>query len=290
MDFLGIREFISVVENRGFTAASKKLKISVAQVSRQVSALEDRLGAKLLQRTTRKVTLTELGTQFYQQCRPLVDALQDAENSVMDLQRKPVGTLRLTAPVAYGERILSPIISDFSALYPELTITVELSNQRLDLVEGGYDVAIRLGQLQSSSLIARKLKDRTLYVCAAPEYLDKYGTPHSLSELKQHNCLLGTLDHWRLSDAGKTRNVTVTGNIRCNSGPSLLIAALKANGIVQLPDYYVAPYLESGELVPLLQKFSPETEGIWAVYPENRHMLPKVKLFIDYLTLHLSEE
>jgi len=287
MDFLGIREFISVVENRSFTAASKHLKVSVAQVSRQVSALEDRLGAKLLQRTTRKVTMTELGTLFYHQCRPLVDGLQEAENSVMDLQRKPVGNLRLTAPVAYGEQIIAPLICNFSRQHPDLHLDMNLSNQKFDLIEGGYDVAIRLGQLQDSSLKARKMGDRFLHVCASPDYLQKYGTPYSLSELKQHNCLLGTLDHWRLSDGGKTRSMTVSGNMRCNSGPSLLCAALRGNGIVQLPDYYVAPYIESGDLVPILKKFSPETEGIWAVYPENRHMLPKVKLFVDFLAQNI---
>lgn len=208
----------------------------------------------------------------------------------MDLQRKPIGKLRLTAPVAYGERIIAPHICDFSRLHPDLHIDMELNNQKFDLIEGGFDVAIRLGKLENSSLKARKLGDRFLHVCASPDYMRKFGAPHSLSELRHHNCLLGTLDHWRLSDGDKTKNISVTGNMRCNSGPSLLCAALAGNGIVQLPDYYVAPHLANGDLIPILQKFSPETEGIWAIYPENRHMLSKVKLFVDFLAKKIPQD
>ena len=289
MNLLGILEFLSVVENHSFTAAAKQLKTSVAHISRQVSALEDRLGVKLLHRTTRKVTPTDLGQQYYQQCRPLFDGLKDAENSIINLHDKPVGHLHVTAPVAFGERIIAPLLSDFLNQYPNLQINLELTNRKLDLIEGSIDLAIRLGNLESSNLKARKLSTRHLHICAAPGYIEKYGTPYSLSELNNHNCLLGTLDYWKLSDKGKNKNIRVSGNMRCNSGPALLCAALMGNGIVQLPDYYVSSHISKGELIPLLKSYDPETEGIWAVYPPSRHMLPKVRIFIDFLTSKLSK-
>jgi len=288
MQWEGISEFVYVAENESFTLASKKMGISTAQVSRQVSALEKRLNIKLFYRTTRKVSLTEEGRIFYQHCRGVLDGLNTAELAVTNLQSKPQGRVKLTAPVTYGEQQILPLVNDFAVQYSELEVTANLSNQQVDLVEEGYDLAIRLGKLADSTLMAKKLGTRTNYVCAAPSYLEKHGIPHSLSELNKHNCLQGSLDYWHFVDEGKERNVRIRGRLSYNSGYSLTDAALKGLGIVQLPDYYVQQYIESGELITILDNYREPDEGIWAVYPQNRHLSPKIRLLVDYLVKHLA--
>lgn len=288
MQWQGISEFVYVAENESFTQAAKKMSISTAQVSRQISALEQRLNVKLFYRTTRKVSLTGEGRVFYQHCRSILDGLDAAERAITSLQSRPQGQIKLTAPVTYGEQQILPLINDFAAQYSELEVSANLTNQQVDLVEGGYDMAIRLGKLADSTLVAKKLGTRTNYVCAAPAYLDKYGIPHSLSELHRHRCLLGSLGYWHFNDVGKEKNVRVNGRLRYNSGYSLVDAALKGLGIVQLPDYYVRQHLASGALLSLLDNYREPDEGIWAVYPQNRHLSPKVRLLVDYLVEHLA--
>ena len=289
MKWDGISEFVYVAEYESFTKAAKKIGISTAQVSRQVSALEQRLNIKLLYRTTRKVSLTEEGNVFYQHCRGVLDGLDAAEQAVTHLQSKPQGMIKLTAPVTYGERQLIPLVNDFMVQYDDIEVTALLSNQQLDLVEDSYDLAIRIGKLRDSTMMAKKLSSRTNFVCASPSYIEKYGIPHSLTELGQHNCLLGTLDYWHFKESGKEKNIRVAGRVRYNSGYSLVDAAIKGLGIVQLPDYYVQKHLESGELVSLLDNFREPEEGIWAVYTHNRHLSPKIRLLLDYLAAHLSK-
>ncbi len=283
MKWQGIYEFVAVAETESFSLAAKNLKISTAQVSRQITALEKRLQVKLFYRTTRKVSLTQEAQLFYQHCRNLLDGLDAAEQAITNLQSSPQGKIKLSAPVTYGEQKIQPLVNDFLCLYSEIEISTELTNNRVDLVEGGFDLAIRLGQLQDSSLIAKKLSQRVNYVCASPSYLQKQGEPHSLSELKQHNCLLGTRDYWRFSELGKEKNLRVTGNLRCNSGVALVDAALKDMGIVQLPDYYLQQYINSGQLVKILTQFQEPEEGIWALYPHNRHLSSKIRMLVDFL-------
>ena len=287
MQWDGISEFVYVTENESFTLASKKMAISTAQVSRQVSALEKRLNVKLFYRTTRKVSLTEEGRVFYQHCRSVLDGLDAAERAITNLQSKPQGKIRLTAPVTYGEQQILPLMNNFMKQYDDVEVFAYLSNQQVDLVEEGYDLAIRLGKLSDSSMMAKKLGKRTNYVCASPAYLEKHGIPHSLTELNKHSCLLGTLDYWHFRESGRERNIRVTGKLRYNSGFALVDAALKGLGIVQLPDYYVQRHLQSGELTTLLYNYRVPDEGIWAVYPQNRHLSPKIRLLVDYLAKQL---
>lgn len=283
MQWEGISEFVYVAENESFTQASKKMAISTAQVSRQISALEKRLNIKLFYRTTRKVSLTEEGRVFYQHCRSVLDGLAEAERAITNLQSKPQGKIKLSAPVTYGEQQILPLLNDFMLQYRDVEITAYLSNQQVDLVEESYDLAIRLGKLSDSSMMAKKLSKRTNYVCASPKYLQQFGIPHTLSELTKHNCLLGTIDYWRFNESGKERNLRVNGRLRYNSGPGLVNAALKGLGIVQLPDYYVENYLQTGELISFLDNFRVADEGVWAVYPQNRHLSPKIRLLVDFL-------
>lgn len=288
-DWEGVSEFVAVAEAESFTQAAKRLEISTAQVSRQVSALESRLATKLLHRTTRKVSMTEVGRIYYQHCRQVLDGLEEAERAITNLQSKPRGLLKITAPITYGERTLTPLINDFAARYPELEIRVNLTNQKIDLIDEGIDLAIRLGQLEDSSMMAKRLGSRTQYVCASPDYVERFGMPHSLSELDQHNCLQGNLDYWRFQEEGKARNIRVRGSLSCNSGRALVDAALKGVGITQLPDYYVTPYIETGELVTLLSQYRQPDDGIWALYPHNRHLSPKVRLLLDFLAEELKQ-
>jgi len=284
----GVSEFVAVAEAESFTKAAKRLGISTAQVSRQVSALETRMATKLFHRTTRKVSVSEVGRIYYQHCRQVLDGLEEAERAITNLQSTPRGLLKITAPVTYGERTLAPLVNDFIAKYPELEVKISLTNQKVDLIDEGYDLAIRLGQLEDSSMMAKRLGSRTQYACASPGYVSTFGIPHSLSELEQHNCLLGTLDYWRFQENGKTKNVRVKGNLSCNSGHALVDAAIKGIGIIQLPDYYVLPFLEDGQLIPLLEQNRQPDEGIWALYPHNRHLSPKVRMLLDYLSEALS--
>lgn len=284
----GISEFVAVAETASFTAAAKRLDISIAQVSRQVSALESRLSTKLFYRTTRKVSVTEAGQIYYQHCRQVLDGLEEAERTMTNLNLVPKGQLRLTAPVTFGEKAIAPLVNDFVLRYPELEVQLNLTNQKLDLVAGGYDLAVRLGKLEDSNMMAKRLSSRALYVCASPEYLSAHGAPHSLSALEQHNCLQGNLDYWRFQEHGKPHNIRIKGNIVCDSGWALLDAAVKSIGIIQLPDYYVQPSLASGELVSLLDHYQEADDGIWAIYPHNRHLSPKVRMLLDYLSESLQ--
>lgn len=279
----GVCEFVAVAETESFTLASKKLRISVAQVSRQVSAIENRLQIKLFHRTTRKVSLTENGAVFYKHCRKVLDDLSEAEDIIASLHKKPSGKIRISAPVTYGEEVITPIINDFLLAYPDISIQLDLSNARADLLNDGYDLAIRLGELDDSRFIARKLTSRTVFVCASPEYLMKNGAPSTLKELKQHNCLVGTADHWHFQNRGKSEYIRVNGTLRCNSGHGLTNAALKGIGLIQLPHYYVQSYIDSGELTVLLEEYQRPDEGIWAIYPDRNYLPFKTNALINFL-------
>lgn len=278
----GVSEFVAVAEAESFTKAAKRLGISTAQVSRQVSALEARLATKLFHRTTRRVSTTEVGRIYQLHCRQALDGLDEAERAITNLQSSPRGSLKITAPVTYGEMTIAPLVNSFVAQYPELEVKLNLTNQKIDLIDEGYDLAIRLGELEDSSMMAKRLSSRTQFVCASPNYLTSFGFPHSLSELDQHNCLQGTMDYWRFEEKGKTKHVRVKGNLSCNSGHALVDAAIKGIGIIQLPDYYVQSFIDDGQLVPLLEQNRSPEEGIWALYPHNRHLSPKVRMLLEH--------
>ncbi|MGB1092030.1 MAG: LysR family transcriptional regulator [Oceanobacter sp.] len=290
----GIREFVAVAEQGGFTRAAERLGISVAQVSRQVSALEDRLNTELLHRTTRKVTLTEAGQRFFQHCQPLLEGLTEAERAVSSYQQNPVGEIKLTAPITMGESQIAPLLLSFMQQYPKINVRLNLTNQTLDLLEGGYDLAIRIGKLPDSSLKARQLSSRSLHLCASPDYLAQHGHPHTLNELGRHNCLLGTLDYWRFVERShgqeKERLLRVNGSLRINSGHALKDAALQGIGMVQLPEFYVADDLASGRLIEVLPAYRPSNESIWAVYPGTRHLSTKIRLLVDHLVQELNAD
>ncbi|MBA1315841.1 LysR family transcriptional regulator [Pseudomonas monteilii] len=279
----GIDEFVAVAESGQFTAAAERLGVSSSHISRQIARLEERLQTRLLYRSTRRVTLSEAGQTFLQHCQRLQDGREEALRAMGDLASEPKGLLRMTCAVAYGERFIVPLVTRFMALYPQLRVKVELSNHTLDLLQEGMDLAIRLGRLADSRLVAARLAPRRMYLCASPAYLERYGRPHSLSELARHNCLVGSSDLWALQQDGREISQRVQGNWRCNSGQAVLDAALQGIGLCQLPDYYVLEHLNTGALVSLLEAHQPPNTAVWALYPQQRHLSPKVRRLVDYL-------
>jgi DNA-binding transcriptional LysR family regulator len=286
----GVTEFVAVAETESFTAAAKQLEISTAQVSRQVSALEKRLATKLLHRTTRKVSVSEAGNIYYQRCRQILEDLETAEDAISDMQSHPTGKLKITAPVTYGEATIAPLVNSFLALYPDLDVEINLSNLKKDLIEEGFDIAIRQGNLADSTMMAKRLSSRTFYVCASPDYLEAHGTPLTPRDLEKHNCLQSMNDYWYFQKNGKPQNIRLSGNLRSNSGHVLLDAALKGIGIVQLPGDYVCSYtdIDDNRLTILLEDYRAPDQGVWALYPQNRHLSSKVRLLLDYLGEQLA--
>ncbi|WP_298187883.1 LysR family transcriptional regulator [uncultured Pseudomonas sp.] len=285
----GLDEFVAVAECGQFTAAAERLSLSSSQVSRQIARLEERLQTRLFYRSTRRVALTEAGQTFLQHCQRLQDAREEALRAIGDLSSEPKGLLRMTCAVAYGERFIVPLVTEFMIQHPQLRVDIELSNRTLDLLHDGLDLAIRLGRLQDSRLVAARLASRQMYLCAAPEYLQRYGRPHSLSELSQHNCLIGNSDLWSFTANGQDASMRVQGNWRCNSGQAVLEAALRGIGLCQLPDYYVLEHLRSGALVSLLDNQQPPDTAVWAIYPQQRHLSPKVRQLVDFLKQGLGQ-
>lgn len=282
--FDGLEALVAVVEQQSLSGAARMLGVSVAHVSRQLKALEKRLGSQLIKRTTRQLMVTDSGELYYQHARALLDGLEQAEDAVSTLEGHLQGRLRITASTAFGERYVAPAVMSFLGQYPELKIDLILSNANLDLVADGIDLAIRLGKLEDSSHIARKLAPRRLYICASPAYLAAHGTPQSLDELHQHSCLLGTLGYWQ----GRTGPIQPDARLRINSGQVLLEAALDGLGLVQLPDYYVLEHFKNGALVELLPQLKPRESAVWALYPARLAQTPRVARFIAHLEAHLQ--
>jgi DNA-binding transcriptional LysR family regulator len=283
----GIEAFVEVVRLGTFAAAARRLNVSNSHVSRQVALLEQELGLPLLYRTTRQIHLTDAGERYYARCRELLDGFREAEFDLQSLQERPHGVLKLGCATTFGERFIAPLVNDFLRLHPQLEMRLYLTNRQVDVIDEGYDVVVRMGTLQDSSLVARRLCERREFVVASPSYFQGVSQPHSVAELSQHRCLIGTRDQWRFDIDGLHREVRVSGPWHANSGLALLDAALKGLGLAQLPDYYVMPYLARGELVDVLTAFQCRDAGVWAVMPHHRQHAAKVRQFVDYLVENL---
>ncbi len=289
MDRLGaMAVFARVVEMESFSGAARDLGLSKSADSKRVGRLEDRMGLRLLNRTTRRLSLTEAGAAFYQGCRRVVAEAEAAERAVTRLARAPRGRLRVNAPMSFGVRHLAPALPDFMARYPELTVDLALNDRVVDLVEEGFDLAIRIARLADSSLIARRLAPNRLVLCAAPAYLERHGAPRAVADLKGHECLLYSYlaagGVWRLCGPGGERRLRVTGRLRINNGDALLAAALGGFGVALLPCFICGQDLRAGRLIHVLPEWSgPADTAIAAVYPASRNLSPKVRVFVDFL-------
>jgi DNA-binding transcriptional LysR family regulator len=287
----GIDEFMHVVETGSFTGAAERLGMSKSYVSKQISQLEDRLKARLLQRTTRKLTLTEVGEIFYRECLPMAAQFDFAESAVADMQGKPQGTLKLALNSRFGVQYMAGAVAAFSRAHPELSVEVHSSFRDVDLVAEGFDLTIRYGRLEDSSLIARSIGGHMLCLCAAPEYWKANGQPQTMEELANYNCLTGPERYWMLnSSEGVTTKVKVTGTWLSEDGATIKAAALSGIGVAQLPDFYVKEAVEAGRLVKLHQPWSRYHRETWAVYPHSKHLSTKVRFFMDFLVNYFARD
>jgi DNA-binding transcriptional LysR family regulator len=289
-----MRVFSQVVESGSFSAAADQLGLSATATSRQVADLEAHLHTRLLNRTTRRVSLTESGRAFYERSVQLLAELEEAEQEALRAAVVPRGTIKLTTAVNFGVRHVAPAIAGFLAAHSEVRFDVSLSDRLVDLVEEGFDLGIRIGAPGSENIVARKLGETRLVPCASPAYLAAHGAPQAPEDLAGHNCFtyeyVTPRNLWRFRDpAGGERSVRVRGNLHSNNGDLLAEAAALGAGIVFEPAFIVGPEVRAGRLVPLLQDFEPPAMPIYAVYPSRKHLSAKVRLFVDFLIERFSE-
>jgi len=278
-----VSTFSKVAESQSFSEAASELGISKSYVSKIVRELEDSIGAQLLSRSTRKVVLTSFGREFLGRCRLPVGELDRMRLSAHDLSGAIGGPLRISVAGIFGERYIAPLTFELSKKYPKLEIELVFESRVVDLIAENYDLAIRFGQLEDSSLIARKIASRMEFVCASKEYLERAGFPHYPAELSGHNCLSIGSKEWVFDVDSKRVGVSISGNFRSNNPRSVLEAALCGIGIAKLPGSYVSTHIQKGELVTLLGEFSLPTSDIWIVTPYRHEMSANVKVFIKEL-------
>jgi len=289
-----LETFSAVVENGSFTAAADALGISKPVVSKQVSQLERHLGVQLLQRTTRRLRLTQAGEVFASYSHRIMSDVREAEQSVLPLQSEPQGRLRISAPESLATSLLPEVLLSFQQQFPRIELDIHISGRLVDLVEEGIDVALRVGELEDSSLIARLLMPCSFHACASPGYLKKHGTPKHPGELETHNCMIYSQaphpDNWLFRDEqGKSINIKVKGNLRSDTGHILMSAALNGNGIFIGPTFMIARALEEGQLETILDDYTVVTTGLYAVYPYSKLVSTKVRAFVDHIAESWSD-
>ncbi len=294
MDRLSEMEaFTRVVELGGFTDAARKAGLSKSAISKHVAALETRLGARLLNRTTRRVSPTEIGLAYYDKAIGVLSAAADADAMAITMQGAPTGELKISAPLTFGLRFVSPALAAFLKEYPDVAARLEFDDRMVELVSEGFDVAIRIGDLPDSSLKARKLAETDINMVASPEYLEKHGAPQTLEDLSKHELLhyshLSSGNHWRLrSKSGEERLIRSRGRLSINNGEALVQAALDGVGICLSPNFICYDQIADGSLIELMPDQRPEPIGVYAVYPSGRFPQPKLRVFIDHLAASLK--
>ncbi|MNS21140.1 HTH-type transcriptional regulator DmlR [compost metagenome] len=284
--------FVAVVESGSFSGAARQLGLSKSVLSKKVSQLEQALGCQLIYRTTRSLTLTEAGERYFETVRHAVRLASDGEDAIGALQSAPRGLLRVTVPMVYGRRHIAPLVPEFLALHPEVQLQLEMSDTQQDLVAEGFDVAVRIGELEDSSLVARRLAPCLSTLCAAPAYLAQAGTPRTPADLERHNCLFYSLfrggTQWRLHGPEGEVAITPRGNFEVNNSDAIHTALLAGLGIGNMPDFIVARDLAIGRLVPVLPDHALPEHGIWCVYPKRRHLPAKVEAWLAFLQERLE--
>ncbi|WP_198411894.1 LysR family transcriptional regulator [Microvirga flavescens] len=287
-----MRSFRRVIERASFSRAAEDLGLSSAGLGKQIRWLEERLGAVLIQRTTRRMGLTETGRAYYEECCRLLDELDEVERSIATDARHVSGRLQVNAPLSFGLTVLSPILPDFMAQYPDLKIDLTLSDHLLDVVAAGFDISIRIrSELADSSLIARKLADVEQITCAAPAYLEKRGAPLTLDDLHRHDCLAYTLADnpgaWHVNGPKGEASIAIPARLSANNSIMLRDMIVAGMGIGALPSFIAKPEIDRGALMPVLADHTFPRRHVYAVYPTNRHLQNKVRVFLDFLARHL---
>lgn len=285
--FQEMRTFVAVVDAGSFVRGAEALNLSNTAVSRLVGDLEARLGVRLLHRTTRRLSLTQEGEIFHERCKHLLDGIAEAEAELSAHSGEVIGQLRINVPVTFGLMHLAPLWPAFMALHPKVLLDVTLADRLVDLVDEGYDLAVRIARLQESSLVSRQLTSTRMILCASPEYLRRHGVPEHPSDLAQHAVISYTLlamgEHWSFEGPQGVVNVKVVPRMRTNSGDTCCAAAVQHQGIVLQPSFLVGTHLASGTLVEVLPQFRSLDLGVYAVYPTRKHLTPKVRALIDFL-------
>lgn len=287
--------FAQVVDSRSFSAAAARLGVSKSAVSKQIAKLEDRLGARLLNRTTRTLSPTDAGQDFYERCLRVVREVEEAERAITHLSAEPRGLLRLNAPATFGREYLAPLVPEMLARWPELRIEALFEDRFVDVVAEGFDLVIRITRLQDSSLVARRIASCRRVVCAAPSYLARRGVPRTPAELLQHDCILYSYatdqNEWEfVGPDGRLETVRVDGRLRANNAEVTLAALLAGAGLALSPDFIVGPDIAAGRLVPLLTDYENPFGAIYAVWPHNRNLAPKVRAVVDFLVERFAAE
>ena len=286
--FASMKAFVRVVDSGSFTRAAERLGVTRAAVSKHVRQLEEHLGVRLLNRTTRQVALTETGATFYERATSILDDMAEAELAASRLNEEPRGVLRVAAPMSFGTLHLADAIGDFMTQWPDVSVQLSLNDRFVDLIEEGFDVGVRIGKLSDSSLIARKIATMPIVLCAAPDYLRKRGAPETPDDLRKHDCLhygnLETGGSWKLEDrSGATRSVNITSRICVNNGDVLRKVALAGQGIALLPSFLILDDVQAGTLAQVLPAYTAPEASLYAIYPPNRYLAAKVRVFIDHL-------
>jgi len=285
--------FVRAVEGGSFSAAARELDLSPSAVSRQIAALEDHLGVRLLNRSSRRVTLTAEGRAFHERCLRIVAEIDEARAQMANMAGRVQGTLRVTATVAFAKAHLLPLFPEFLKAYPELALHLELTDRPVDLAEEDVDVAIRFTeQVEDGSLVARRLMPNRRVIVAAPSYLAQHGMPERPEDLLRHNCLrvyaVSSFNDWEFEDEEGSRVLEVQGNFEANSADAVYHAALAGLGIARLSLYLVRDDLEAGRLVRVLPRYTHEKADILAVYPHRRNLSPRARAFVDFLAERLA--
>ncbi len=283
---------VEVVEAGTLKGAAQKNNVSNAAVSKRIRHLEDRLGVQLLIRGTRQVRTTEAGELYYQRGKGLLDEFRDLEDNVSSTSETLSGSIRINVPLSFGLSQLSGPVQSFLRQYPNLSINVRLDDGYIDIQNSNYDLVIRIGSLEDSSIIIRRISSANIICCASDTYIQKHGVPHKPEDLKQHNCLVyeqeNRYSNWRFTDGVQVLDIPVSGNLISSSGEFLYDAAINGLGIAYLPDFIAMPSLLSGDLQQILKTYTAERVGVYAMYP-SRHFLPqKVKRLIEHLKINLE--
>ncbi|MEY2622008.1 MAG: hypothetical protein RIT26_1828 [Pseudomonadota bacterium] len=291
--FQEMRVFTAVVDAASFVAAADALGMSKAAVSRHVSDLEQRLGVRLMHRTTRKLSLTPEGEVFLARCRDILSSIEASEAELSTRRVTASGLLKLSVPVSYGIRHLAPLWQEFLEQHPQITLDVQLADRVIDLVEEGFDLAVRIARLPDSTLVSRRLASTRLVLCAAPSYLKRRGTPAHPSELTQHEVMSYSLmamgDHWQFTGPQGPVSVKVRPRMWSNNGDTCIAAAVQGAGIQLQPAFLIEESLANGQLVEILPQYRSLDLGIYAIYPSRKFVLPKVRALVEFLSAKLAQ-
>jgi len=289
-----MRVFCRVVARENFSQAARDLHISPAMVTKHIASLEEQLNIRLLNRTTRTVSTTEAGERYYLIARNMLADLEDAESSLAELGSRPTGTLKLTAPIDFGVLSLAPAIARYLSLYPEVKIDISYQDKRVNLVEEGFDLAIRIGNLSDSTLVAQRIMPQRMLCCAAPAYLAVQGTPEVPTDLRKHSCLTytysATNNEWLFRKDGHSTAVRISGRLNANNGRAIVAAAIEGVGIVIKPEFMLQEALENGSLVQILEDYEIPSSTVYAVYPHRQYLPAKMSSFIDFLKEYFTDQ